>query len=176
MGNVTPHPSIAGGPQLRPPEPLREHHIVAGFDCGKPDLNRWLMDRSRLSEGRTARTFVVTADHRVIGFYCLSTGAVIRPELPRSLRHNTPESVPVLVTGRLAVDTRFQNRGFGKGLLKDAILRALSVSTDVGFLALMVHVIDDSAIPFYRKYSFVPSPTNSRTFILPLSTAREAIA
>jgi hypothetical protein len=45
----------------------------------------------------------------------------------------------------------------------------------VGSLALIVHVIDESAIPFYTRYMFVPSPTNSRTFILPLATAKDAI-
>jgi predicted N-acetyltransferase YhbS len=175
MGNVTPHPSIAGGPLLRPPEPLREDHLLAGFDCGKPDLNRWLLERGRKSEGRTSRTFVACADRHVVGYYCLSTGAVIRDALPRSLRRNTPDAVPVFVMGRLAVDLRHQGKGFGKGLVRDAILRTLSVSTEVGSLALIVHVIDDSAIPFYKKYSFVPSPSNARTFILPLETARQAV-
>ena len=158
-----------------PPEALRDHHVLSGFDCGKLELNRWLAERARTSEGRTARTFVVSADGRVVAFYCLSTGSIIRSELPRRLRHNTPEAVPVLVMGRLAVDLKYQNRGFGKGLLKDAILRALSLSAEVGFLALVVHVIDESAIPFYTRNSFVPSPTNPRTFVLPLATARSAL-
>ncbi len=177
MGNVTPLTQpTGGGPQPRPPEPLRDHHNITGFDCGKPDLNRWLARRSFESEGRTARTFVVSADGRVVGFYCLSTGSVIRSELPKSFTRNTPDPVPVLVMGRLAVDLKYQHRGFGAGLLKDAIMRSLSISSEVGFLGLIVHVLDDSAIPFYVRYSFIPSPTNARTFILPLETARGALA
>ena len=118
---------------------------------------------------------MVAVERRVVAYYCLSTGSIIRSVLPRKLRHNTPDAVPVLVMGRLAVDLRYQHRGFGKGLLKDAITRALSLSSEVGFLALVVHVIDESAIPFYARYSFVPSPTDPRTFILPLATARDAI-
>lgn len=160
---------------LRPPEALHDHHDIAGFDCGKPELNRWLAERARSSEGRTARTFVVTDEGRVVAFYRLSTGSIIRAEMPRKLRHNTPEAVPVLVMGRLAVDLRYQGRGLGRALLREAIMRSLSISAEVGFLALVVHVIDDSAIPFYLSCSFVPSPTDPRTFVLPLATARDAI-
>lgn len=160
---------------MRRPEALLDQRDIAGFDCGKPELNRWLAERARTSEGRTARTFVVSDEGRVIGFYSLSTGSVIRSELPRKLRHNTPEAVPILVMGRLAVDLRHQGRGLGKALLRDAIMRALSISAEVGFLALVVHVIDETAVPFYTGCSFVPSPTNPRTFVLPLATARDAI-
>ena len=38
-----------------------------------------------------------------------------------------------------------------------------------------VNVIDESAIPFYARNSFVPSPTDPRTFVLPLATARSAL-
>lgn len=159
---------------MRPPEALLDQHDIAGFDCGKPELNRWLAERARTSEGRTARSFVVSDEGRVIAFYSLSTGSIIRSELPRKL-HNTPEAVPILVMGRLAVDLRYQGRGLGKALLRDAIMRALSISAEVGFLALVVHVIDESAVPFYASHSFAPSPTNPRTFVLPLATARDAI-
>jgi GNAT superfamily N-acetyltransferase len=160
---------------VRPPEALNDRHDIAGFDCGKPELNRWLAERARSSEGRTARTFVVSDAGHVVAFYSLSTGSIIRSELPRKLRHDTPEAVPILVMGRLAVDLRSQGRGLGKALLRDAIMRALSISAEVGFLALVVHVIDESAIPFYTSNSFIPSPTNPRTFVLPLATARSAI-
>src|SRR5260370_20653423 len=121
MGKVTPHPTIARGPQLRPPEHLTGRHDVSTFDCGKTDLNKWLVRQARRSEGRSARTYVVTVDSRVVGYYCLAAGSVIRDELPKAgLRRNAPDQVPVIVLGRLAVDAKFAFRGFGKGLLRDA--------------------------------------------------------
>jgi GNAT superfamily N-acetyltransferase len=172
MGKVTPHPSIARGPQLRPPEHLGVGHDVSSFDCGKPDLNAWLGRQASRSEGRSARTYVIAVDSRIVGYYCLVAGSVIRDELPKSLRRNLPDQVPVIVLGRLAVDVKFVSRGLGKGLLKDALLRSLSASEIVGARALLVHAIDDAACGFYRKFGFQPFPTNARTLVLPLDTVK----
>jgi hypothetical protein len=155
---------------------LQDHHVITGFDCGKPQLNQWLLERSRKSQGRTARTFVVVAEGRVIAFYSLSAGSVERDALPTArLRRDTPQPVPVLVIGRLAVDLKFKVQGYGRGLLKDAILRSLTLSTEVGFLAIIVHAHDGEGVTFYPKYGFLQSPTNERTFILPMETARAAL-
>jgi GNAT superfamily N-acetyltransferase len=176
MGKVTPHPVMVRGPQLRPPERLSAAHDISGFDCGKPDLNDWLVRQARRSEGRSARTYVATADSRVVGFYCLAAGSVIRDQMPNAnLRRNVPEQVPVIVLGRLAVDKKFAGRGFGKGLLKDALLRCLNVSEAVGARAVLVHAIDDEACGFYRKFGFLPFPTSSRTLILPIDTVKAGV-
>src|ERR1700737_1796803 len=176
MGKGTPPPAIVRGPQLRPPVHLTARHDVSTFDCGKTDLNNWLIRQACRSEGRSARTYVITVDLRVVGYYCLAAGSVIRAELPRAgLRRNAPDQVPVIVLGRLAIDAKFASRGFGKGLLKDAILRCLNVSEAVGARAILVHAIDDEACGFYRKFGFLPFPTNSRTLVLPLDTVKGGI-
>jgi len=177
MGKVTPHPAITRGPQLRPPEHLTTQHDVSAFDCGKPDLNDWLARQARQSDGKSARTYVVASDLRVVAYYCLAAGAVIRGELPNArLRRNLPAQVPVIVLGRLAVDSKFSSRGLGKGLLKDALLRSLTVSETVGARAVLVHAIDEDAAGFYRKFGFLTFPTNSLTFALPMETVKAGIA
>ena len=161
---------------MRPPERLSSSHDVSAFDCGKPDLNNWLVRQARISEGRSARTYVVAVGSRVVGYYCLAAGSAIRDDLPRAgLRRNAPEQVPVIVLGRLAVDLKFAARGFGKGLLQDALLRCLNVSEAVGARAILVHAIDDEACGFYRKFGFRPFPTNPRTLVLPLDTVKGGI-
>jgi GNAT superfamily N-acetyltransferase len=153
-------------------ERLNETHDFAAFDCGNEKLNDWLRQHARNNEGRASRTFVVPVGDEVVGYYSLAAGSVMRQELPRRLRHGTPEPVPILVLGRLAVDKRHKGQGLGAALLKDAILRALLASESVGVLAIVVHAIDDQAGAFYQKYGFVPSPINVRTFVLPMETAR----
>jgi GNAT superfamily N-acetyltransferase len=176
MGKVTPHPAISRGPEIRPPERLNEHHDVSAFDCGKPDLNDWLARQARGSEGRSARTYVVSVESRVIGYYCLAVGSVIRSDLPKAnLRKNMPDQVPVIVLGRLAVDVKFASRGLGKALLGDAFARSLSTSESVGVRAILVHAIDSEACGFYKKFGFLPFPTNPLTFVLPLETAKMAL-
>jgi GNAT superfamily N-acetyltransferase len=80
-----------------------------------------------------------------------------------------PDPIPVMVLGRLAVDSARQGHGLGKALLRDAILRTLQVSEIVGVKALLVHALSEQAVYFYEAHGFHPSPTNPRTLFLSLS-------
>jgi GNAT superfamily N-acetyltransferase len=157
-------------PRLQPPRPLAEVDDVAAFRCGRPELDAWLQTALTRST-RTARTYVVCDGSRVAGYYCLAAGAVTRGNLATArARRNTPEDVPVIVIGRLAVDSAWQGHGIGAGLLRDALIRSADASRQIGVRAVLVHTIDDSAAGFYRRYGFVPSPINARTLMLPVET------
>jgi len=161
---------------LQPPEPLSDEHDTVGFECGNSDLDSWISRRAPSSEAKSARTYVVTVEKRVVAYYCLAAGAVMRDQLPGArLRKGLPEQVPIVVIGRLAVDRKYQSRGLGKSLLKDAIMRSLQASDLVGVRAIVVHAVDDNAVRFYRKFAFVHSPLNERTLILPFEVARLAL-
>jgi GNAT superfamily N-acetyltransferase len=57
------------------------------------------------------------------GHYALSAGAIARVGAPGRIRRNMPDPIPVMVWGRLAVDSAFHGKGVGTGLLRDAVLR-----------------------------------------------------
>ncbi len=161
-----------GGGRLSAPIPLSPDHDRSRFDCGKPELDDWLHRTAAASEGRTARTYVTCAGNRIVGYYALAAGNTVRAALPSArLRRNTPADVPVLVIARLAVDREFHGRRIGRGLLKDALLRAVEASRAIGIRAVVVHAIDDEAARFYRRYGFLPSPMDPRTLVLPIETA-----
>ena len=82
----------------------------------------------------------------------------------------------MLILGRLAIDRRYQGRQLGKNLLLEAIRRSLALSTEVGFRGILVHAIDEQAAAFYRKYGFVDCPIGPSTLLLPIETARSALA
>ena len=165
-----------GGQDFRPPQPISAQDETGEFDCGHADLDAWLRQTALASEGRSARTYVVTAGLRVVAYSCLAAGAVIRSSLPRAkLRQNMPDQVPIIVLGRLAVDRRYQGLGLGKGLLKDAIRRTVSAAELVGVRAIVVHAIDDAAAEFYKRYGFTASPLDEKTLLLPVETAVAAL-
>lgn len=74
-----------------------------------------------------------------------------------------------MVLGRLAVDSRWQNKGIGKALLSDAILRTVQVSEIAGVKALLVHAFSKSAAEFYEAHGFHQCPNSSGTLFLPMS-------
>jgi GNAT superfamily N-acetyltransferase len=111
----------------------------------------------------------------VVTYYCLATGSVRRAHVPSRLGRNTPDPVPVIILGRLAVDRQFSRRGMGSAILKDAFARVLQASAVVGCRAVLVHAIDDEAAAFYAQYGFIEYPASTRTFFLPIETLAAAV-
>jgi len=123
---------------LSAPRPLSAEDVVEGFDCGKASLSDWLVRHARQAQGSgSARTFVVTdsAEPRVVGYYSLTVGQVDTLQAPECVRKGGGQYpipvVPVVLLARLArlaVDTRYHHRGIGAGMLRDAIVRAVTIS------------------------------------------------
>ena len=149
------------------PAPLCSDHDTTRFNCGNDTLNDWLIKRAlKNQDSGTSRTFVINSNKRVIGYYALASGSVERLAAPGSVARNMPEPVPVVVLGRLAVDVDYQGHRLGAALLKDAMLRTLAVSHEVGIRAMLVHAISDEAKQFYRRYGFQESPIDAMTLML----------
>ena len=157
------------------PRPIAPDDETADFSCSKPPLDDWLRHRALRAEGRSARTYVVCEARAVVAYYCFAAGAVRLEDVPKPMRRNMPTEVPVILIGRLAVDSRYQGRGIGSALLKDAFARALEASTIIGARAVMVHALDEEAAAFYAAFGFVRFPGSSLTFFLPMETIRRVI-
>lgn len=153
------------------PEPLADRHRLGEFSCGVDSLDQWLTRRARTnSRSGASRVFVVCAEADVVvAYYSLSTGAVVRDTLPAALRRDTPQPIPILLIGRFAVDRRYQRQGLGRSLLQDALERCARLSQEVGFMAVLVHPVDEQAMTFWQRFGFIPAPT--REPMLLLSTA-----
>lgn len=157
-------------PKLGAPEPLGKNHRLAGFVCGEPSLDDWLLKRAAPNQLLGASRPFVVADGsgQVFGYYALAAGAVAHEQASGAIRRNMPDPVPVMVLARLAVDLQAQGLQLGGALLRDAVLRCTRVAQDAGVRALLVHALHDRAAQFYRHYGFQPSPTHAMTLMLRL--------
>lgn len=161
--------------QLTPPARISEKHVLDNFDCGVPSLDEWLRKRGIENDRCGAsRTYVLCDGEAVVGYYCLATGAVDRDEAPSAMRRNMPDPIPVVVLGRLAVDRRFQGKGIGRALLRDAVQGAMQVAEIAGAVALIVHAISADARSFYLSWGFSDWPWQPMTLYLVLRTVRQA--
>ena len=155
--------------KITAPAPISAKHNLADFNCGVPSLNDWLKRQALKNEGAGAsRTFVACKDLQVIGFYSLAVGSGHRQETPGKIKRRMPEPVPVMILGRLAVDVHWQNKGIGRGLLKDAVSRTIQAAQYAGMRALVVHALSEDAKLFYQRHGFQESPLNQYTLMLPL--------
>ncbi len=162
--------------EIASPKPIAASHITETFACGILVLDEWLKRRALKNEvSGASRTFVVCQDGQVVGYYALATGSVEHRDAPGKIRRNMPNPIPVMVLGRLAVDQQWQHAGRGRGLLKDALLRSLSVSKHAGVRALLVHALSEDAKNFYAHNGFLESPLDPMTLMIALQDAANCL-
>lgn len=172
----------AHGPaRVLPLERLSAEHDLSQFETGTHvALDIWLRERALVSEGLSARTYVVcdaNAPNRVVGYYAIATAMEERLALPSAkLRRGMPERIPLLLIARLAVDARFRGLGLGTDLLSDALRRCLAASEIAGARGVVVHAIDEAAARFYRHHGFVPSPLGARVLLMPMESVQALFA
>ncbi len=110
------------------------------------------------------------------GYYCLSASSLAHEDATSSLRKNSPDPVPVILIGRLAVDERFTGEGVGASLLQDALSKGIEASRTVGARAFIVHALSDSAEAFYGKFGFTLVPESARVMYILVQDAEATIA
>ena len=156
---------------------LHRRHAVEAFDCGREALNRFLARYALPNQqAEASQTYVATVDDQVIGYYTLVVGEVAYDEAPRRLTKGLAHHpVPIMLLARLAVALSWQSKGYGAGLLKDAMLRTLQTAHIAGIRAFAVHAKDDEARAFYEHFDFVSSPTDPYHLFLLLKDIRAAL-
>jgi GNAT superfamily N-acetyltransferase len=163
--------------KLSPPTPLLTDHEFINFDSGETSLDEWLKKRALKNQASGAsRCFVLCHGKVVIGYYTLSAGAISHELAPKSMQRNMPNPLPVLLLGRLAIHKQHHNIGLGSAMLRDAMIRAVSVARDAGIFAILVHALSEQAKRFYLSRGFVASPLQPMTLIMTLETVRSILA
>lgn len=159
------------------PELLSDRHDLSSFDCGNSALNDWL----RRFAGQTMRSdmgrvFVVAPEgsNEVVAFYGLTVGSIEQEDATRALKRRVGNyPIPAVLMTRLGVDQRHAGQGLGRGLLRDAFLRAIEASTQVGIRAFHVHAKDEDARAFYLAVAeFEQSPTSSLHLMIAIEGSR----
>ena len=152
------------------PAPLAGHHNTEGFACGTESLDNWLKRRALKNQTQGAsRTYVVCVDNRVVAYYAQASGAVLASEATGRLRRNMPDPIPVVVLGRLAVDSSINGQGFGRALIRDACLRVMQAADTIGIRGMTVQALSEEAKLFYEHLGFEPSPIDPRLLMITLA-------
>jgi len=97
-----------------------------------------------------SRTYVVCGGVRVVACYALASSAV-------------------------AVDERWQGKGLGRALVRDAGLRVAQAADVIGIRGLAAHAISEEARRFYEGLGFEPSPIDPMTLMITLADLRASL-
>jgi GNAT superfamily N-acetyltransferase len=159
-------------------EKLRREHAVEGFDCGREELNRYLLRYAWPNQQAGAsQTYIGIADDAIVGFYTLAVGHVTHEDAPARLTKGLARHpVPIMLLARLAVDRRWHGRGVGRALLRDAMQRTLQAAEIAGIRAFAVHAKDEDARRFYEHFDFISSPVDPMHLFVLLKDVRRIVA
>ena len=158
-------------------EPNR--HAIKTFDCGKPDMDRFLVrfavKHTKLGISRTWVLPVLGEQRQpVAAYYTLAASTVEREDIP--FEKSLPTyPVPVVLLARLAVDRRFQGLRLGEKTLITALRKSVEL-TDNGLPAVgvILDVLDEDALEFYQCFKiFEPFTTDPMRLFVPLSVVRQ---
>ncbi len=158
-------------------ERLDAHHDVTTFTSGNEGLDTWLQRHALSAQGMdSARTFVATRSGRVIGYFSLTMGSVLRAEAPAKLVRGLPAyPVGMVLLARLAVDQSQQGKGFGAMLLAEALRRAVTAGDAAAARLIVVDAVDDTSAAFYQRYGFIRTPENPLRFYRRMKDVRASL-
>jgi GNAT superfamily N-acetyltransferase len=158
-------------------EKLTAAHVVTNFDCGQIDLNRFIQRHAyQNQQANSSQTYLGIFEQEIIGYYSLTVGSVIHSQAPARIVKGQPKHpIPVMILVRLAVDRRWQNRGVGRGLLKDALKRTAQAADLAGIRALLVHAKAAEVRRWYERFNFEPSEIDPLSLFLLLKDLKKII-
>ncbi|NEP02162.1 MAG: GNAT family N-acetyltransferase [Symploca sp. SIO2E9] len=149
------------------------------FNSGEPELDKYLKQYALKNDPIITKTFVILAGDnsgKIAGYYACSMSTISPIGLSLEERKRLPKyPVPVMLIGKLAVDSSFQGMGVGKRLLRHAFENAVSLSENVVIYAIRVDALDHKAKKYYLKHGFLELQDSPLSLILPLETIRKAI-
>jgi len=154
--------------------------LAQTFDCGVPDLNKWLQNYAWQNHNSGGARVYLSIDrdaNQIAGYFCLSAAGVEYKSAParvaRGLAHH---AIPVALIGRLGVDQRYRGRKLGRFLVLEALRRVLEVADTMGVRAVIVVAKDDNAAEFYKRLGFEVSADDPRLFFITLKDAKKSLA
>lgn len=160
---------------LRRPEPLdTKRHDRSTFASGTPDLDDWLRRYAGQNRRRdTATTWVIAdRDNRVVAYASIAMTGIDRSAAPSPLANRTPDPIPAILIGRLAVDLSVAGAGVGTALVAHVLATAVELNELAACRAVVATAIDDRARQWWERLGFHPfDPTDTHHLDLYLLTS-----
>jgi GNAT superfamily N-acetyltransferase len=146
---------------LTAPRPLTANDDRMRFDRGREALNNWFHRHAwRNQDASVSRTSILEepTSGTITGDVSLSATQIRREHLAKSAQRNRPDPVPAILLGQLAVDRRWQGRGYARSLPRFALTTCVRLSRDIGCFGVLTHPLDEAARGFYRRSGFEALP------------------
>lgn len=127
------------------------------FRSGNHEIDHFLKKYAADNEARLqiGSTHVLVEGGVVIAYVTLASSAVALPDGCRG-KDMPRYPLPALLIARMGVDKPHSGKGLGTRLLVESGAKALELARGVGGCVGLVTDAKIGAIPFYRKFGFIP--------------------
>jgi GNAT superfamily N-acetyltransferase len=145
--------------ELHRPALLDVHrHDREQFDSGEPVLDEWLRRYAGQNRRRdTAATWVIADANNVVAAYAsIAMTGIDRSAAPEVLAKSSPDPVPALLLGRLAVDHRYSRLGIGTALVAHVLATVVELNQKAACRAVVVTALTDRAHTWWERLGFHP--------------------
>ena len=145
--------------ELRRPALLDvRRHDREQFNSGEPVLDQWLRRYAGQNRRRdTAATWVIAdANGVVVAYASVAMTGIDRSAAPEVLAKSSPDPVPALLLGRLAVDHRYSRLGIGTTLVAHVLATVVELNQKAACRAVVVTALTDTARTWWERLGFHP--------------------
>lgn len=135
---------------------LSEEHELAPFQSTNADLNDFLKNDSfRDQKNLITKTYLSLSNEVIIGYFSMLADTIEVQAIDEDdgVAGYPYKKYPCIKIARLAVDERFERKGFGRFSVLAAIGLAISVTEVIGCRYLTVDSKPES-VSFYKKLGF----------------------
>ena len=148
---------------------------INAFSCGNHSLDYFFQKYARKNDQiGYGKTFVAVEGKEIVGFFTLSSAQIEFESFPKKLGPEIPKyPIPCIRIARLAVSKDKQGQGYGKELLKQAFLKIVYASLNIGIRIVLVDA-KESSKSFYEHFGFQPLKEDGSTYYMNMSTVIDA--
>jgi len=144
-------------------------HARKSFTNSDPSIELFLRKRANKEHKlNISDTYVLVDETRkehILGYFTLSLHSLVLKDVPANLAKKIPyPTIGTVLLGRMGRDQNLTPRGFGKIILKEAMIESLNRGS---FFALEVHAKNIHLVKYYKQFGFAQLSDNSLHMILP---------
>lgn len=155
-----------------------DRHDRASFSCGDDTLDRYFREQAGQDQARGAANCFVLVERSSgisIGYCTLTNAEIARISFPSRVRKKLGvyRTVPAVLVGRLAIDSRYQRRHLGEALLAWAVEQ---MQHSPAACAVLVVDAYPAALGFYLRFGFCRIPGEELRLYYPLDAKLLALA
>jgi GNAT superfamily N-acetyltransferase len=113
---------------------------------------------------------IADADDVVVAYASIAMTGIDRSAAPATVAKRSPDPVPALLLGRLAVDRRHNGKGIGSALVAHVLATAVELNAKAACRAVVVNALHSDARRWWEHLGFHPfdaeDPHNADMYLL----------